>query len=130
MYLRMVLRSWPVRSAMAATVSPCRARSKIMTSSPSVTTASSHDAGRHLGGRRATGSGAGPSRQTEDVSFSASGENSGPPAVCVMTTGASRGLEHPAAEQVEPGATVHGAFDRLEPADLALDRARRPRSLK
>src|SRR3954451_8065535 len=74
MYLRTVLRSWPVRRAMAATVSPCWARSRIMTSSPSVTTASSHDAGRHLGGRRAPGSGAGPSRRTEEVSFSASGE--------------------------------------------------------
>src|SRR3954447_9976507 len=75
MYLRTVLRSWPVRRAMVATVSPCRARSRIMTSSPSVTTASSHDAGRHLGGRRAPGSGAGPSRRTEEVSFSASGEH-------------------------------------------------------
>src|SRR3954469_9891857 len=60
---------------MAATVSPCWARSRIMTSSPSVTTASSHDAGRHLGGRRAPGSGARPSRRTEEVSFSASGEH-------------------------------------------------------
>src|SRR3954453_5650946 len=76
MYLRTVLRSWPVRRAMAATVSPCRARSRIMTSSPSVTTASSHDAGRHLGGRRAPGSGAGPSRRTEGVSVSASGGHS------------------------------------------------------
>src|SRR3954463_2335217 len=76
MYLRTVLRSWPVGRAMAATVSPCWARSRIMTSSPSVTTASSHDAGRHLGGRRAPGSGAGPSRRTEEVSVSASGEHS------------------------------------------------------
>src|SRR3954464_5320689 len=75
MYLRTVLRSWPVRRARAATVSPCRARSRIMTSSPSVTTASSHDAGQHLRGRRAPGSGAGPSRRTEEVSFSASGEH-------------------------------------------------------
>src|SRR3954452_20589496 len=76
MYLRTVLRSWPVRRAMAATVSPCRARSRIMTSSPSVTPASSRDAGRHLGGRRAPGSGAWPSRRTEEGSGSASGEHS------------------------------------------------------
>src|SRR3954469_19660260 len=45
----MVLRSWPVRRAMAETVRPCRARSRIMTSSPRVTTSCSQDAGGHLG---------------------------------------------------------------------------------
>src|SRR3954447_15494134 len=39
-------------------------------------------------------------------------------------------MKHPAAEQVEPGAAVHGALDRLQPADLALDRTRRPRRLE
>src|SRR3954469_15996190 len=38
MYLRMVLRSRPVRRAIADTLKPWRARSRIMTSSPSVTT--------------------------------------------------------------------------------------------
>src|SRR4051794_15838407 len=37
MYLRMVLRSRPVRRAIADTLKPWRARSRIMTSSPSVT---------------------------------------------------------------------------------------------
>src|SRR3712207_3171332 len=56
--------------------------------------------------------------------------NSGSPAHCVTRTGASRGLEHPATEQVEAGAAVRGALDRLEPADLALDGTRRPRRLE
>src|SRR5215218_6849395 len=47
MYLRMVLRSWPVRREIAETLSPCRARSRIMTSSPRVTTGCSRDAGWH-----------------------------------------------------------------------------------
>src|SRR3954452_24682576 len=38
MYLRMVLRSRPVLRAIADTLKPWRARSRIMTSSPSVTT--------------------------------------------------------------------------------------------
>src|SRR3712207_296683 len=38
MYLRMVLRSRPVRRAIADTLKPWRARSRIMTSFPSVTT--------------------------------------------------------------------------------------------
>jgi hypothetical protein len=46
-YFRTVLRSWPVRRAMAETDSPCRTRSRIMTSSPRVTTDCSHDASRH-----------------------------------------------------------------------------------
>src|SRR4051812_29058084 len=38
MYLRTVLRSTPTRSAIAVTVRPCRYRSKITTTSPSLTT--------------------------------------------------------------------------------------------
>src|SRR4051812_1709014 len=45
----MVLRSWPVRRAMAETDRPCRARSRIMTSSPRVTTGCSQDAEAHPG---------------------------------------------------------------------------------
>ena len=41
--------TWPVRRAMAETLRPCRARSRIMTSSPRVTTGCSRDAGRHRG---------------------------------------------------------------------------------
>src|SRR4051794_27305315 len=44
--------------------------------------------------------------------------------------GASGRVEHPAAEQLESGATVHGALDRLQPADLTLDRTRRPPRLE
>src|SRR5690349_18364961 len=44
--------------------------------------------------------------------------------------GASGRVEHPAAQQAEPGAAVHGALDRLEAADLALDGTRRPRRLE
>src|SRR3954465_6896223 len=44
--------------------------------------------------------------------------------------GASGRMEHPGAEQLESGATVHGALDRLEAADLALDGTRRPRRLE
>src|SRR3712207_110826 len=44
--------------------------------------------------------------------------------------GASGRVQHPAAEQGEPGAAVHGALDRLQPADLALDGTRRPRRLE
>src|SRR4051794_28615110 len=39
-------------------------------------------------------------------------------------------MEHPATEQGESGTTVHGALDRLEPADLALDGPRGPRRLE
>src|SRR6476660_2404936 len=45
----MVLRSWPVRRAMAETDRPCRARSRIMTSSPRVTTGCSQNARGHPG---------------------------------------------------------------------------------
>src|SRR3569833_3307799 len=40
--------------------------------------------------------------------------------------GASGRMKHPAAEQLEPGAAVHGAHDRHQPADLPLAQARRP----
>src|SRR4051794_31583340 len=40
--------------------------------------------------------------------------------------GASGRVEHPGAEQLESGATVHGALDRLQPADLTLAGTRRP----
>src|SRR4051812_14899408 len=102
MYLRTVLRSWPVRRAMAATVSPCWARSRIMTSSPSVTTASSHDAGRHLGvdGRPAPG----PGRCAEPRKFRS----------------ALLGSIHPAATGLElmPGLSHPGAQGR----ELAVNR--------
>ena len=49
------------------------------------------------------------------------------PIVCDPRILASSVPEHPAAQQVEPGPSVHLTLDDLEPVDLALDLAVAPR---
>src|SRR3954447_16764790 len=49
------------------------------------------------------------------------------PGVCDPRILASSMAEHPAAQQVEPGPSVHLPLDDLEPIDLALDLAVAPR---
>src|SRR3954471_1049979 len=49
------------------------------------------------------------------------------PGVCDPCILASSMPEHPAAQQVEPGPSVHLPLDDLEPVDLALDLAVAPR---
>src|SRR3954447_18071593 len=49
------------------------------------------------------------------------------PGVCDSRILASSMPEHPAAQQVEPGPSVHLTLDDLEPVDLALDLAVAPR---
>ena len=37
------------------------------------------------------------------------------------------GVENPGAQELEPGAAIHGPLQHFQPIDLALHRARRPR---
>src|SRR6478609_3585670 len=91
----MVLRSWPVRRAMAETDRPCRARSRIMTSSPRVTTGCSQNARGHPGAWPALpgprGSPPGPGSGAELRNFQPALPGRIHPAATRVTSGLAKG---------------------------------------